>query len=36
LENNKFIRNFNTEANGIWNDTDIWIKELQGIKNFIH
>lgn len=35
LENNKFMRNFNTEANGVWNDTDIWIKEFQGIKNLL-
>lgn len=32
LENNKFMRNFNTEANGVWNDTTIWSKNLINIK----
>jgi hypothetical protein len=29
LEYNTFMRNFNTEANGIWNDTSIWLREAQ-------
>ena len=35
LENNKYMRNFNTEINGIWNDTTIWIKEFQYIPKLL-
>jgi len=31
LEYNTFMRNFNTEANGIWNDTNIWYKNILDI-----